>query len=286
MDEDRVREADGVAVREWGEADAPAAVFWHGLGPRVSGAYGRELAPALVEHGWRLLAPDAPGFGRSAAREPGFYALETLSDRLLATVDEPVALIGQSWGGALAVAAAARRPGLITALVLLDAGHRDARDRPGFDPNTTLEEMTEQAQAGAMPYADWEALLAQLHEEARREPTETLIGAVREAFEQRDDGVWPVATPGVLAAAMLGVDHGPRMSSLWPRLVESGIPVLLLTATEPPEERAANAGSARRLLAAVPSAEWREIEGAGHRLLDDAGPQVGELVADWLVGRA
>jgi pimeloyl-ACP methyl ester carboxylesterase len=75
------------------------------------------------------------------------------------------------------------------------------------------------------------------------------------------------------------------MSSLWPRLAEQGIPVLLLTATEPPEERAANDANAERLLAAIPTAEWRPVEGAGHHLIADRGPEVGELVADWLGAR-
>jgi hypothetical protein len=48
LQEDRVRYVDDVAVREWGDPDAPAAVFWHALGPCVTGAYARELAPAFV----------------------------------------------------------------------------------------------------------------------------------------------------------------------------------------------------------------------------------------------
>ena len=282
MIEDRVRERDGIAVREWGRPGAPTAAFWHGLGPLASGAFGRELAPALVERGWRLQAPDAPGFGRSPAREPAAYAPETLGDLLLGAVDEPIALIGHSWGASLAVGAAARRPECVSALVLLDAGHRDSRDRPDFDPDETLEELTEQARAALVHFADWDGLVGVLREEVRREPTESLIGAVREAFEQNEDGIRPISTPEVLAAGRLGVDRGARMSSLWPLLAESGSRVLLLTATEPQEERAANAGAARGLLAAIPTAEWREIEGSGHPMLADAGPRVAGLVASWL----
>lgn len=268
-------------MREWGKEGAPTAAFWHGLGPLVSGAYGRELAPALLGRGWRVLAPDAPGCGRSPARDPAAYGLDDIADLLLASAEGPVALIGHSWGGSLAVAAAARRPELVTALVLLDAGHRDARDRPGF-VDASLEERIEQARADALRLADWDALLNLLREETRREPTDMLVGIVREAFEQKDDGIWPITTPEVLAGGMLGVDRGPRMSSLWPRLAETGLPVLLLTATEPADERAGNAANARRLLAAIPTAEWRELEGSGHRVLADAGPQVARIVASWL----
>ena len=148
--------------------------------------------------------------------------------------------------------------------------------------DASLEERIEQARADALHLADWDALLNLLREETRREPTDMLVGIVREAFEQKDDGIWPITTPEVLAGGMLGVDRGPRMSSLWPRLAETGIPVLLLTATEPADERAGNAANARRLLAAIPTAEWRELEGSGHRVLADAGPQVARIVASWL----
>lgn len=281
-----MRDVDGVAVREWGQEGSPTAVFWHALGPLASGAFGRELAPGLAERGWRLLAPDAPGFGRSPAREPDTYALDALADLLLRSVDGQVALIGHSWGASLAVAAAARRPERVTALVLLDAGHRDAQDRPGFDPDETLEALAEQVRTELVPITDAEALRQLVRTLFRREPTETLIGAVGEATTQREDGIWPISTPDVLAAGRLGLDRGPRVSSLWPRLAESDMPVLLVTATEPPEERAANDEAAARLLAAIPTAEWAPLEGAGHHVIADRGPELSELVADWLATHA
>ena len=75
------------------------------------------------------------------------------------------------------------------------------------------------------------------------------------------------------------------MSALWTVLGEADVPVLLITATEPAESRAQNDGGARRLLEAIPSAEWRSLEGAGHDLISDRGPELGELVADWLATR-
>jgi pimeloyl-ACP methyl ester carboxylesterase len=280
--ETRVREAGGIAVREWGEPGAPTAMFWHGLGPLASGAFGRELAPALVHRGWRLLAPDAPGFGRSRAREPAAYELDALGALLLTLVDRPVALIGHSWGASLALAAAARRPELVTALVLFDTGHRDYEDLPDSEPNATPEERTDQARSLLFTVPNWDAFVELLQPQVRRALTDTLLGVFREAVERRDDVIQPISAPEVLAAGILGVDRGPRMSSLWPQVAESGLPVLLLTATEPPELRAENAAGARRLLEAIPTAEWREIEDSGHRLLADAGPQVAELVASWL----
>lgn len=285
MLEDRVRRVDGVAVREWGEDDWPTAVLWHAVGPLASGAYGRELAPALVARRWRLLAPDAPGYGLTPPRAPDAYGLDTLADLLLALAGERAALIGHSWGGAVALCAAAARPDSVSAVVLLDSGHFDYQDLEDVDPDATLEDLAEQSRARLVPVADWDELVREVRGEIRREPTETLLGIFRKGAEQREDGLWPRSPPEVRAAALLGLLRGRRMSALWPALGEASVPVLLLTATEPPESRAQNDEAAARLLASIPTAEWRPVDGVGHDLIADRGPELGELVADWLAMR-
>jgi pimeloyl-ACP methyl ester carboxylesterase len=283
--ESRIRQVDGVAVREWGDEGSPTAVFWHAVGPLASGAYARELAPALLARGRRLLAPDAPGYGLTPKREPDAYELDALADLLLSVAGERAALIGHSWGGAVAISAAAARPDAVSAVVLLDSGHFDYQDIEGVDPDATLEELTEQSRARLVAVADWDDLVREVRGEVRREPTETLLGAFREGAEQRDDGIWPKSPPEVRAAALQGLLRGRRMSLLWPVLGEAGVHVLLVTATEPPESREQSDEGARRLLAAIPSAEWRPLDGAGHDVIADRGPELGELVADWLATR-
>jgi pimeloyl-ACP methyl ester carboxylesterase len=283
--ETAVRDVDGVAVREWGEQGGPTAALWHAVGPLASGAYGRELAPALVARGWRLVAPDAPGYGLTPKRRADGYGLSALADVLLSVAGDGAALIGHSWGGAVALEAAATRPASVSAVVLLDSGHFDYQDLEGVDPEATLEELTEQSRARLVRVADWDELVRELHTEIRREPTETLLSIFREGVEQREDGLWPKTPPEVRAAALLGLARGRRMSTIWRVLGEAGTPVLLVTATEPPESRAQSDEGARRLLAAIPSAEWRSLEGAGHDLIADRGPELGELVAEWLAAR-
>jgi hypothetical protein len=51
---------------------------------------------------------------------------------------------------------------------------------------------------------------------------------------------------------------------------------------EPPEERAENRMHAKRVLATIRAAERLDLEGAGHDVIADRGPELGELVADWL----
>lgn len=75
---------DGVEVfyREAGPKNAPTLVLLHGL-PSSSHMF-RRLMPLLAER-YRVIAPDYPGFGASAAPSPGDY--DYSFDRLAVTVD-------------------------------------------------------------------------------------------------------------------------------------------------------------------------------------------------------
>ena len=74
------------------------------------------------------------------------------------------------------------------------------------------------------------------------------------------------------------------ISPFWPVLAAKEIPTLLFLATEPPhvEQNRAHIG---RFEVAVPHAEVRWVDGAGHGMLADVGPPLGDEIADWLVGQ-
>ena len=75
------------------------------------------------------------------------------------------------------------------------------------------------------------------------------------------------------------------ISPSWRVLADNEIPTLLFLGTQPPhvEQNRTHIG---RFEAAVPHAEVRWVDGAGHGILADAGPPLGDEIADWLVGQA
>jgi pimeloyl-ACP methyl ester carboxylesterase len=97
----------------------PVIILIHGLGDDADSW--RRLIP-LLSGTFRVLAPDLPGFGRSAAS--GRAGIKRHVAAVLALLAEtgPAILAGNSMGALVAEEAAMTRPDLVRALVLLDGG--------------------------------------------------------------------------------------------------------------------------------------------------------------------
>jgi pimeloyl-ACP methyl ester carboxylesterase len=103
--------------------DRPAVILVHGLGDEADSW--RHIIPRLSAAGYRTLAPDLPGFGRSSVR--GRISLDRHAGLLLSFMTEtgaagpgnPAVLAGSSLGAVIAELAAFRRPGLVKALALI-----------------------------------------------------------------------------------------------------------------------------------------------------------------------
>ena len=99
--------------------DGPPVLALHGAGS-THAELRSALDPMLPGH--RLIYPDLPGHGDSAAdgvasAADAVAALEELVDHAIGT--EPFALVGHSFGGHLARGLAARRPGQVRGLALI-----------------------------------------------------------------------------------------------------------------------------------------------------------------------
>src|SRR5690606_31289806 len=73
---------------------------------------------------YRVVLPDLPGWGDSERSADTDYGFAAQAARVAAFIDHiggPVVLVGHSMGGGIAALAAARYPGRVSALVLLDA---------------------------------------------------------------------------------------------------------------------------------------------------------------------
>jgi len=121
----------------FGPADGPTAVLLHhGLGSTRSW---RRQIPAFVERGWRVLAYDRWGYGRSDLRpvfDHGFLHPEAKECYHLLHDQgaERACLVGHSDGGSIGILVAAAHPEMVERLVLVAAHiYVEAKMVPGLE---------------------------------------------------------------------------------------------------------------------------------------------------------
>lgn len=272
-------------VREWGSEAGRPLVFWHALGSGTSGAYLTEVAPALTAAGLWLLAPDAPGYGKSPALPPDAYETGSLVGMVRGLLDERgidrAIVMGHSWGGTVMTAFAAAHPERVDGLVLVDSGQLDYQDAPGFPHGKSYEDLVEDARApGRTIRTTAEDFERDAQAEVRRPITPELMEAFRAGLREEGRQLVSIVTPETRASAMYGL-MGTRVTESWPAIAAAGLPILLLLATEPEETAAQNRSAAEVFAERFPDAEIHFLENAGHDLFADAGPELARLVAAW-----
>ncbi|ALJ16540.1 alpha/beta fold hydrolase [Sphingopyxis macrogoltabida] len=120
--------ANGIRTNyiEAGDASLPALVLIHGSGPGVTAfANWNGVIPALSEH-FHVLAPDMVGFGYTEVPDDvSDFTLDFWVDHIVGFLDalgiERASFIGNSYGGALSLAVAARHPDRVRRFALMGA---------------------------------------------------------------------------------------------------------------------------------------------------------------------
>lgn len=269
--------AGSLFVYEWGLPTSPAVLYWDGLGG--TGLHANELGPLLEASGARVIAPDAPGHGRSAALEADGYrpsSLASIAAGLLSALGVEQALfVGFSWGAEVAVAFGARHPERASGILLVDGGYWDFADLEDFDTGRTLESWVERArkQAEDERYPTWDAYFA-AEREALGRWTPALEDAHRATMRELEGAIVPIAGPEVVGATRRANCVEPSAGE-HAALAASGVPILLVT----PEEGPGPVGRAgiERFRANVPQLEVETLPGEVHDLVSVAPADIAAL---------
>jgi 2-hydroxymuconate-semialdehyde hydrolase len=115
--------ANGIRTNYHDVGEGPPVLLIHGSGPGVTGwANWRLTIPALATR-FRVLAPDIVGFGYTERPDDVQYNMNAWVDHILGFMDaigiEKTNIVGNSFGGGLALALAIRAPDRVSRLVLM-----------------------------------------------------------------------------------------------------------------------------------------------------------------------
>ena len=254
------------------EGEGPAIVLLHGFPD--SHALWRDQVPALLDAGYRVVAPDLRGFGESSKPEGvDKYGLLDIVGDVLGILDsvgvQRTHVVGHDWGAALAWAMAAFVPDRVDHLVALSVGHPSAFRDAGF----------------AQREKSWYMLLFQFDDVAERWLSNDDWSNLRawSSHPDVDQVIADLSRPGALTAAL-----NWYRANVHPRtLVE---PPLVFPQIQSPTMGVWSSGDIALEESGMKSSErfldgtWRyeRIDGAGHWMQLEAPDQVTALLLDFL----
>lgn len=133
----RTISANGIATNYLQAGSGDPVVLIHGSGPGVTAyANWRLVIPKLAPR-FRVLAPDIAGFGYTERKSNARYDMAYWLDHVLGFLDalgiERARFIGNSFGGALTLALAARHPQRVERFILMGAAGVEFEITPGLD---------------------------------------------------------------------------------------------------------------------------------------------------------
>ena len=205
-----------IAVEETG-TDGPLVVLVHGSMDRMSGMV--KLARRLVDD-CRVIRYDRRGYGASTPH-PGPFGMGGQVDDLLSLVGErPCVLVGHSYGGNIALAAAERRPDLVDAVAVYETPLSWLDWWPGTTAGSNAvatrgrpDEAAERFMRRIIGDALWERLPARTRD-ARRAEGVALVGELTDLREHQPWSPERIECPVVVGNGDRGAEHH-KWSSDW-----------------------------------------------------------------------
>ena len=262
-----------VAYLDEGPADGPLVLGMHGE-PSWSFLY-RHMIPVLTAGGCRVVCPDLVGFGRSdkpAARADYTYAahVEWMREALFDRLDlRGITLVCQDWGGLIGLRLVGEHPDrfdrVVAANTFLPTGDRDPGE--AFHRWCDFSQKVETFPTGFI-----------ISSGCTTELTPDVVAAYDAPFpdESYKEGArqFPVLVP-----ASPDDPAAPANRAAWEALERFDKPFLCAFGDSDP----ITAGADRVLKEQIPGAAGQPhttIEGGGHFIQEDRGPQLAQVVLD------
>jgi haloalkane dehalogenase len=270
--ESRYEEVDGLRLAYLDEGEGRPVVFFHGE-PTWSFLW-RKVIPPVRDAGYRCIAPDYAGFGRSdKPTEISFYTYDRHVELIAALLERldlrDATAVVHDWGGPIGLRLAVEHPEWFSRIVIMESGPFTGRERRSEAWLTFRDfvERTEDLPVGFLVRGG-----------CHNDPGDEVIAAYDAPFPNAASKAGARAFPLILPLTpdSPGAAEGQRVLEA---LAVDDRPGLVLWADSDPI-LPFKLGEA--VASAFDYAAPRAIENAGHFLQEDAGEEIGRIIAEWL----
>jgi haloalkane dehalogenase len=272
--EPRYHELDGLRLAYIDEGDAGDAPVWFMHGEPTWSFLWRKVIGPVRDAGFRCVAPDLPGFGRSdKPTDLDWYSYDRHTEHmasLLETLDlRGLTMVVHDWGGPIGLRLAVDHPDRIDRLVILDTGLFTGHQRM-TDAWTAFRDFVARTEDLPVGFLVKGACARGLEDD--------VLAAYEAPFPAPEAKAGARAFPLMLPTTpeMAGAAAGQRVLDA---LADDTRPKLVLWADSDP---IIPAKVGLRFAAAINAPEPELIENASHFLQEDAGEEIGRRIAAWL----
>jgi haloalkane dehalogenase len=274
--EPKYREWEGLRLAHIDEGQGRPVMLFHGE-PSWSFLY-RKIMHELLAKGYRVIAADLPGFGRSdKPTDIGWYTYDRHTAAAAALVEEldlqDAVFVVQDWGGPVGLRIGTlEAPQRVSRFVAMDTGLFTGRQHmsEGWHAFRDFVERTEDLPIGML-----------VKNACATDVPDEVIAAYEAPFPVPESKAGARAFPLMLPLTPddPGAEAGQQVADA---LRDDERPVLLMWGDSDPALPLDPVG--RTVQTLFPTAEaLTVIHDGGHFLQEDQGHEIGALIADWLV---
>ncbi|MGB7685787.1 MAG: haloalkane dehalogenase [Solirubrobacterales bacterium] len=270
--ESHYREVDGLRLAHLDEGEGQPVVLFHGE-PTWSFLW-RKVIPPVRDAGYRCIAPDYAGFGRSdKPTDLGWYTYDRHVELMALLLEEldlrDATVVVHDWGGPIGLRLAVEHPDRISRIVIMETG-----------PFTGHQRMSDTWFAFRDFVRDNEDVPVGMliRGGCANDPGDDVIAAYDAPYPDSASKAGARAFPLILPTTpdAVGAVEGKRVAD---GLRNDDRPSLVLWADSDP---VLPFSVGERVSTELNLPAPRPIKGAGHFLQEDAGPEIGAVIADWL----
>jgi haloalkane dehalogenase len=270
--EPRYREVDGLRLAHVDVGDGEPVVFLHGE-PTWSFLW-RHVIPPVRDAGFRCIAPDLVGFGRSdKPKDVGWYSYDrhtAFAASLFEDLDlRDATIVVHDWGGPIGLRIAVEHPEYVARMALMDTGLFTGHQRMS---DNWLRFRDFVARVDDLPVS----LL--VRRACKTDPGDEIAAAYDAPFPTPESKAGAIAFPALIPLTP-DAEGGAAGQRVVDALRGDKRAKLLLWADSDP---VLPVETGRAFAAALGSELAHVVGDAGHFLQEDQGETVGSLIAEWL----